>query len=217
MYIVGDRHCQIVVAQPRVPVIALYLRDACGLHRSDDLIPLLDPPCSRWPAWAHPVAAPAEPQPPVDREAARTEWFGWWNRLLATDARGEATTLHPPAFPELRPAPQLRRLLQWHYPRAESWTDAICDDPRTSRALVTPRRPLTELIKTLESQPDRIPAAFCLRLTVLPVAAKHAWPLADDYILISQTLLADTDNFLDWLQPRANALAWREGHITLTG
>lgn len=218
MYIVGDQRCQLVVAQPRAVVVALYLREAAGLYDAEvDLIPGLDPPITLWPVWAHRMPPPSGPPPAVDHGTARQEWARWWNRLLGADSGGDISPLHPPAFGDLRPVPQIRQLLLWHYQRAESWTDAVCDDPRTTRALTGPRRSLTALIGELESQPSRIPADFHLRLTVLPVAAKHAWPLGPQHILISQSLMADTENCLDWLVPRIRALAWRDGHISLSG
>ena len=207
MYIAGSERCQISVAEPAPLVVALYLRERAGLDPNLDYeLPGLDPPITRWPVWARsaPVgwAPPAAVRDtPVDPGVAAAEWARWWNHLLVEGATS-SETFHPPGFRDLRAIPAIQLLLQRHYEEASRWVDAITDDPRVRREQTTPRPGLTAMLAELEADPAARPTPFRLRLTIVPVRTKHAWPLEPDHILISRRLVADTDNVLDWLRPR---------------
>lgn len=212
MYIAGTERCQISVEEPAPLLVALYLRERAGL--SPDLgyrLPALDPPYTSWPVWARsaPVgwAPPAAVQTaPVDRTTAAAEWVRWWNHLLAEGATS-SEAFHPPGFRDLRALPLIQLLLQRHYEEASRWVDALIEDPRVRRDQTTPRPGLGRMLAELEADPSYRPLPFRLRLTIVPVRTKHAWPLDPEHILISRRLVADTDNVLDWLRPRVFALA----------
>ena len=213
MYIAGTDRCQIQVAEPAPLIVALYVREAAGLtpQLAYDL-PVLDPPITHWPVWAQ--SAPQGWAPPakvrtalVDAEQASREWVRWWNRLLQDEAT-MSEAFHPPGFRDQRTVPCIQLLLQRHFEEAGRWVDAVTDDPRTKREQNTPRPGLSGMVQELESNPNRVPLPFRLRLTVLPVRTKHAWTLSPEHILISRRLISDTDNVLDWLRPRIRALAY---------
>ncbi|GGM03986.1 hypothetical protein [Nakamurella endophytica] len=210
MYIAGTERCQIAVEEPLELVVALYLREVEAL--SPELpyeLPPVEPATTVWPVWAR--RAPVGWQPPVlgssglvDPRQAAAEWAEWWTGLLQGEAA--CSELRPPTFREFRARPSLRVLLQRHHEAAVRWSEAILDDPRSKRELTAARPGMGRLVRRLLSEVAG-PAAFRLRLTVVPVRAKHAWPLAADHVLISLRLLADIDNVLDWLWPRLRGLA----------
>lgn len=199
-------------------IVALYLRERAGL--TPDLgyqLPVLDPPITSWPVWARsaPVgwAPPAAVQTaPVDKAIAAGEWVRWWNHLL-TEGLTSSDAFHPPAFRDLRAIPLIQLLLQRHYEEASRWVDALIEDPRVRREQTTPRPGLATMLAALEDDPAGRPLSFRLRLTIVPVRTKHAWPLHPEHILISRRLVADTDNVLDWLRPRIQALARGRGAL----
>lgn len=214
MYIAGTDRCQIYVEEPAALVVALYLREVAGLNPPlEYVLPKLDPPITAWPVWAR--RAPADWVPPlaartaeVDRHEAGIEWVRWWEHLLTVDASSDED-FHPPSFREYRSVPLIRLLLQRHYEEATRWVEALTGDPRVKRDQATPRPGLFAMVNELESDPVRIPLPFRLRLSIIPVGVKHAWPMGPEHILLSRRLMADTDNVLDWLRPRIFALAHR--------
>ena len=212
MYIAGTERCQVHVDEPSALVMALYIRDVAGLKPPLPYeLPRLDPPVTSWPVWAKPAPGWEPPvgirNRAVDLEQASQEWARWWNHLLDLDslAVGE---FQPPAFRSYRRVPAIRTLLQQHFEPSGRWVEAVMSDPRVRREETTPRPGLMAIIAGLESAGMPAPLPFRLRLTVIPVASKHAWPIGREHILISRRLIADTDNALDWLRPRITALAF---------
>ncbi len=119
------------------------------------------------------------------------------------------TEFRPPGFRALKKVPAIQLLLQRHFEEAGRWVEAVMSDPRVRREETTPRPGLAAIVASLDSDPVRVPIPFRLRLTVIPVASKHAWVVGAEHILISRRLIADTDNALDWLRPRIAALAYQ--------
>ncbi len=212
MYIAGTDRCQVYVDEPSALVMALYIRDVCRLTPPLAYhLPPLDPPVTVWPAWSRPAPGWEPPAGlhnyPVDREVAGREWVRWWEHLLDLDSSA-VDEFRPPGFRNYRRVPAIRTLLTEHYECATRWIDAVMSDPRVRREETTPRPGLATLLSALDSDPLRSALPFRLRLTVIPVASKHAWPIGREHILISRRLIADTDNALDWLRPRIIALAF---------
>lgn len=219
MYIVGSDRCQVWVEEPAALTLALFVRDVAGLTPPlDYLLPPLDPGVRFWPIWG--VPAPAgwrertlERTRLVDPALAGREWVRWWGHLTA-DLPAAAQEFRGPAFAAYRRVPTIRTLLQRHYDEAGSWLEAVDADPRIKRDQATPRPGLAGLITDLACA-GAVPRPFKLRLSIVPLAGKHAWPLAPEHILITRNLVADADNALDWLRPRIAALA-RGGSVLTT-
>lgn len=203
----GRESWKISIDEPQVLRIALYLREVCRLTPSlDPEIPPLYPRASSWPVWVRrPPEVQQPPMTPLQRAAASVQWTRWWNHALDVGA---------PALQELsdiglrnfRHVPELRALLQVHYPNALRWSDAFADDPRVKRDHLAPGTRLTALVGELERAAGRSARAFELRITVIPVESKHAWVLGPDHLLITHRLVHDDENMLDWLRPQIRVL-----------
>jgi hypothetical protein len=118
---VGERRWSIQVDQPQPLLVALYLRDAAGLHPAVD--PALPP--------ADPLVVERD-FPDLNRVAAAEQWAIWWENLLygSTDF-GEYL---PPDFPGFD-SPQL-----WRIPRD---VDRRGWERTEHQASATGRRPST--------------------------------------------------------------------------
>ncbi|MTD14488.1 hypothetical protein GIS00_11075 [Nakamurella sp. YIM 132087] len=214
MYIAGTDRCRVEVAEPLPLVVALYLREVADLDPPRARgIPRLEPAFDSWPVWAR--NPPSDWDPPlvlryaagidlVDRDRASEEWDRWWSRLLLTLPTPDQA-FRPPAFRAFRSLPALRLLLQKYHDEAARWAEAVTQDPRVQGAHAAPRSGLASMISDLVGSGRA--HDFRLRLTVIPVASKHAWVLRPDHVLITRLLIADTDNVLDWLRPRVRSLA----------
>jgi hypothetical protein len=216
VYIAGTEQCQIQVEEPLPLVIALYLREVADLDPAEAAdIPLLDPSVHTWPVWAR--RPPQGWRPPltvryaaalttIDRDKAALQWDRWWRRLLRSDPT-PAEEFHPPAFRTFRNSPALRLLLQKHYDDAARWAEAVTDDPRVKRDQAAPRAGLAHLVSELAKRRPAGAPPFRMRLTVVPVAGKHAWVVGPQQVLVTRHLIADAENMLDWLRPRARAMS----------
>ena len=206
MLIAGRERWKILLDEPVVLQIALYLRDVAGLCPDvQPAIPELNPPASVWPAWVRRPVSPTRPPPVVDRDVAAAQWARWWNHLLEA-GQSAIAELRPPQFPAFHAVPELRELLRHHWYDAEAWTDGLHDDPRRRRDLTGPWRALTALVQELQDEQGGAAAAFEMRVTVLPVVGKRGWILRPDHLLVTSALIADQDNALDWLRMRIRPL-----------
>jgi hypothetical protein len=108
VHLVGERRWSIQVDQPQPLLVALYARDAAGLHPAvDPALPAADPPVAE------------QDFPDLNREAASEQWAIWWENLLyGTADFGEYL---PPDFPGLFDSPQLRRILGGTFEEAVAW------------------------------------------------------------------------------------------------
>jgi len=214
MFIAGTERWKVVLVEPEVLRIALYVRDVAGLDPiTDPPIPPTDPSTGWWPAWARrPVEAPQSQgvrllgRREVDLTAASAQWDRWWQHLLDQGAGG-IDDLRPPNFPALAHVPDLRAVLQQHYHNACTWSEGLNGDPRIRNAHAAPGIGLNALIKDLPRRLGREPRQFAVRVTVIGVQGKHAWILRPDHLLLTRPLMYDLDNALDWLRPRILALA----------
>jgi hypothetical protein len=192
----------------------LYVRDAAGLAPvTEPLIPPLDPPAQWWPVWSRRPVELAEPRGvrllgrrELDLTVASAQWARWWGHLLESGS-GAIDDLRPPHFPALAHVPELRMLLERHYPNACIWSDGLGGDPRIRNAHMAPGPGLNALIKQLPTMLGRPPRDFAIRVSVIGVQTKHAWILRPDHLLLTRQLVFDLDNSLDWLRPRILALA----------
>lgn len=214
MFIAGTERWKVVLVEPEVLRIALYVRDAAGLDPvTDPPIPPTDPSTGWWPSWSR---RPVEiPQPrgvrllgrrEVDLTAASAQWSRWWRHLVDQGTAG-IDDLRPPNFPALAHVPDLRAVLQQHYHHACLWSEGIDGDPRIRNAHSAPGTGLNAFIRDLPRRLGREPRKFALRVSVIGVQGKHAWVVHPDHFLLTRPLMYDLDNALDWLQPRILALA----------
>lgn len=207
MQIQGRKRWRILLDEPEILQVALYIRDIAGLKtESHPDLPPLDPSVRVWPTWVRrpSVSAPAQPRQ-VDLVNAADEWSRWWTHLLFKEdaAKRELT---PPNFASFAGVPDLRSLLRQHYQDAVVWTRALHDDPRYKQNMAGPWGALTGLVQELEAERGAQARAFELTITVVPVATRHAWTLGPNHLLISRQLLVDLDNLLDWMRPRLRSM-----------
>jgi hypothetical protein len=206
MLIAGRDRWKILLEEPAVLQIALYLRDVAGLQpQVDPDIPPLDPPASVWPAWVRRPSGSDRPPPAVDPVAAAAQWARWWTHLLQA-GQSAFSELRPPNFRAFSGVPELRDLLCHHWWDAEAWTDGLHDDPRRRRDLSGPWRALGGVVQELEQERGGSAADFQLRVTVIPVVGKRGWILRPDHLLVTRPLMADQDNAVDWLRMRIRVL-----------
>ena len=214
MFIAGTERWKVVLVEPEALRVALYVRDAAGLNPvTNPAIPPLDPPTQWRPAWSRRFVEVPETRGvrllgrrEVDLTVASAQWARWWGHLLEAGA-GAIDDLRPPTFPALAHVPDLRKLLERHYPNASIWSDGLGGDPRIRNAHAAPGPGLNALIKQLPEVLGRPPQNFAIRVTVIGVQTKHAWVLRPDHLLLTRQLVFDLDNALDWLRPRILALA----------
>lgn len=214
MFIAGTERWKVVLVEPEALRIALYVRDAAGLNPvTDPAIPPLDPSTQWWPAWSRRPVELTEThglrllgRREVDLTVASYQWARWWEHLLEAGA-GAIDDLRPPNFPALAHVPDLRRLVERHYPNAAIWSEGLGGDPRIRNAHTAPGPGLNTLIRQLPTLLGRPPRDFALRITVIGVRTKRAWILRSDHWLLTRQLMFDLDNALDWLRPRILAVA----------
>lgn len=214
MFIAGTERWKVVLVEPEVLRIALFVREAAGLDPvTDPPIPPSDPPTQWWPVWSRrPAEAPTAHgvrllgRREADLTAASAQWARWWRHLLEIRASG-LDDLRPPNFPALAHVPDLRLLLQQHYQNACIWSEGLNGDPRIRNAHSAPGIGLNALIRDLPTLLGREPRDFAVRVTVIGVQSKHAWTLRPDHLLLTRQLIFDLDNALDWLRPRVLAVA----------
>jgi hypothetical protein len=188
---------QITVDEPIVLVVALYVRDVCGIVQS---VPPVDlPPLS-------PALQPSAPALALDPDALRdaaAQWAAWWSASLPTG--GDIALLHP-GQPVIDDAPELTVVLrhygavalQWARQRHREHADAVVNG-RLGH--------ITPLIHDLERSMRRRPLPFTLRITELPVAGKRSWRVARDHVVVSRSLLEHPEHFVTMIEPVLESLA----------
>ena len=205
--------------EPQSLLIALYVRDASGLHpQVDPDIPLVEP------------AVPFGEKPsPVDRVAS-AQWADWWQQLL--DGGGFwPDHKSPPDMSRLRDDPELQRIFYWpsrylppdfvglsgtpelqalvrrHYEAARVWSEARKHE---FVALTAARQRVSlewEVVQTIERGLGRKARPFELDIRVLPVEAVQAWRLSPKRALVSRALFRDRAAYGKWLRPVIEELA----------
>jgi hypothetical protein len=199
--------------EPRLLVIALYVRDAVGMGPvGDPALPRLEPAVAR---TAEPAAAAVEGQ-----------WTGWWHHLLASEvdaqsaiaeAGGSQASLRavarhhmafgPPGFDGLRDRPELRELVMRHDGDARSW----CEE--RSRELFdlssAPDRVLLEndVVRETERRLGRRARPFRLQVSVVPVAGDRSWRVAENHVLVTRRRYLDAAAWRSDLEPIIAELA----------
>src|SRR5215472_15408301 len=125
MRLAGTESWRMGCDEPRLLLLALYVRDAAGLDAA------ADPPVGR----LEPAVAAAGNAAP---EVAAAQWSAWWSHLVASepavmwalqDAGGGMESMRvmaehhmgfgPPGFEALRGSPELRELVARHYADAQ--------------------------------------------------------------------------------------------------
>jgi hypothetical protein len=185
--------------EPRLLLLALYVRDAAGLDAT------AEPPVARLePA----VAAVGEAAP----EAAAAQWTAWWSHLVASesavhramqDAAGGMPSVRimaehhqgfaPPGFEALRDSPELRELVARHFMDAQAWRD---ERNRESMQYSTnPNRVDVEweVVKEAEWLLGRRARPFRLQVSILPVSGDQSWRVAEDHLLVTRPRYLDTE------------------------
>ena len=219
MQLAGTTSWKLSTDEPQSLLIALYVRDASGLHpQVDPDIPLVEP------------AVPFGEKPsPVDRVAS-AQWGDWWQQLL--DGGGFwPDHKSPPDMSRLRDDPELQRIFYWpsrylppdfvglsstpelqalvrrHYEAARVWSDARKHE---FLALSTARQRVSlesEVVRTVERGLGRPARPFEFDVRVLPVASVRAWRLSPDHALVTRALFRDRAAYAKWLRPIVEELA----------
>lgn len=192
---------QVSVSSPQALAIGLYVRAAAGL------------------AAAHPWLPPISPAVPAVRagtEVAVPQWERWWDfavhqpkalweppeydvlgselavRVPRPPILRDGNRLRPP-FDDLAGSPELHRHVARHFMDAVRWCNRRTDPARQrtgSGALLE-----THLVAELARDAGHAATAFALRVSCIPVEGATMWRLADDHVLVSEALLADTEAY----------------------
>jgi hypothetical protein len=179
---------RIAVGDRQTMTMALWLRDASGMAPDlDPAIPPLDP--------AVPVDAALAP---LAGPHATAQWTGLWLGLW--EGRLEdwfaLRTLGPPGFELLLRSPELKTLVEAGFRDAATWSAVY--RPLAPHLNGTPpyipREPAA-VVKQLEGELGRQAREFDLDITVLPVAGRVFWLLADGALAVSENLVRDTRAF----------------------
>ena len=219
MQLAGITSWRMGTDEPQSLLMALYVRDACGLHpQVDPDIPPLEP------------AVPIDEEPsPVD-SLASAQWAEWWQELL--DGGGfwpehkRPSDLHrlthdpeiqrlfywpsrylASDYAGLSSAPELQALVRRHHEAARVWSEARKHE---FVALSTARQRVlleSEIVRSVERGLGRTARPFELDIRVLPVAAVQAWRLSSGRALVTRALYSDRAAYREWLRPIIEELA----------
>lgn len=197
--------------EPLMLVLALYVRDASGLHpHLESDIPALEPP------------VPHDISSSLPARAASNQWEAWWHEILegggfwpedldprdSTKVRGDRRiqTLHywplrfaAPDFPGLDASPELQALVRRHHQAALAWGSARkyeWDALERSRQRVGFE---WGIVKSLEKSLGRTARPFRLDLRLLPVAGSFVRRLSANRALMSLTMYRNQIAYRDWL------------------
>ncbi len=203
--------------EPEPMLIALYLRDAAGLHtRIDPDIPRLEP------------AVPYDAEPLSEGAVSSVQWAAWWHQLLLgggfwPDDKNPSDLHNLTTDPELQrlfywptpdlaagvpsDTPELHALVRQHQKAARIWSEARKHE--FVALSVTRQRVSLELgaVRSVEAGLGRKARPFAFDVRVLPLAAKHAWRLSPGRALVSRALYRDRAAYIEWLQPIIEELA----------
>jgi len=219
MQLAGITSWRMGTDEPQSLLMALYVRDACGLHpQVDPDIPPLEP------------AVPIDEEPsPVD-SLASAQWAEWWQELL--DGGGfwpehkRPSDLHrlthdpeiqrlfywpsrylASDYAGLSSAPELQALVRRHHEAARVWSEARKQE---FVALTVERQRVlleSEVVQAIERGLGHKARPFELDIRVLPVAAVQAWRLSPKRALVSRALFRDRAAYREWLRPIIEKLA----------
>ncbi len=183
------------VDEPQAMLVALYVRDVCGLRPDvDPIIPPLAPAVPR----QREVAAGA-------RAEASRQWADLWRGLLAGAIA--PMELSPPGFAALASAPTLRELVTGCFDRAVAWSQARKLEHLN---LMLGKRGVHvegDLVRAAKRRLRRPVRPFRLQVTELPVAGAEGRRITADHVVVSRGLLADSAAYRRWLQPVIDELA----------
>lgn len=178
-------------------LLALYLRDAAGLHGAGN--PAVSP--------AEPKIRPVDPRQAMARaggvDALRDQWSRWWYSLAAGQ-RGAITALDPPGFMVFTGAPALQRFCQAHFGAALSWgRERRMEYTRleAEREVTGEPRILAQLVQEREMELGRNARSFTLNIIELPLSEERAWYIEPDRLIMSRSLLEDEDALRSFVQP----------------
>ncbi|MEY9893025.1 hypothetical protein ABIA31_006703 [Catenulispora sp. MAP5-51] len=179
---------RIAVGDRQTMTMALWLRDASGMRPDlDPAIPPLDPPVE----VDKRLAALAGPR-------ATAQWTGLWLGLWEGRLEDWFTlqTLGPPGFELLVRSPELKKLVEAGFLEAARWSAEFrLMASRGSGAPTSVAREPAAVVRQLENELGRQAQEFELDITVLPVAGRVFWPLADGGLVVSGNLLRDASAF----------------------
>ena len=208
----GRTSWQIVIDQPELLVIGLFVRDVAGLKTRHSWLPHCAPGIAR---------ASGE-----GSAAAAHQWDLWWDRSISTHWIGPDQSQEqlagmrwiPPDFESLQSAPALREVVARHFDNARQWArdreqEHIelmigSPDPRPFHRGRRGGRGLeeTRLVAGLERDLGRRAQPFQLRITVIPVAGKELWQLDRHHVLLTDELLRDSAEYRARITPFLQAL-----------
>jgi hypothetical protein len=172
-------------------LLALYVRRSAGLApHTDPAIPPLsaDPP-------------PVEPVAAADRPVLEQEWAQWWQATL-----GELGAERRVDSPALTDYPRLHALVRERTP-PPGWP-AARQREEMELMIGSGRPPLleTNLVAELEAERGRRAPPFRLYVTPLPVETAQGWLVGPGSLLVTRSLIADTDAYTRLLRPVLAAL-----------
>lgn len=219
MQLAGTTSWKMSTDEPQSLLMALYVRDACGLRpQVDPDIPRLEPS----------VSFGENPSP--EESLASSQWAEWWQQLL--DGGGFwPEDKYPADFSRLSHDPELQRLFYWpsrylasdysglsgtpelqtlvrrHHEAARVWSEArkqefIALSTARQRASVE-----SQIVRSVERGLGRRSRPFEFDLRVLPVAGVQAWRLSPGRALVTRALYSDRDAYRMWLRPIVQELA----------
>lgn len=197
MHHTGGPGWRITVDTSPMMTLAVYLRDTAGLHGAGTpAVSTADP--------AVPRTNPGQLVQSVGgSEALRRQWEYWWS-LLARGRPDAVTALTPPAFNEFEQSPALRRLLGAHFGAALSWArERKQEYAQLSAGYEAQGRRglLADLVEDRQMELGRSPRSFSLTMIELPLSEPRAWYIEPHRLILSQSLLADEEQFRSYVQP----------------
>src|SRR5215472_387183 len=199
MRVAGTESWRMACDEPRLLVLALYVRDAAGLDAA------ADPPVARLEP-AVPAAGEAVP------EDAAAQWTAWWSHLVASepavmraiqDAGDGMESLRvmtehhmgfgPPGFEALRDSPELRELVARHHAGSLAWAQERTQE--FFRRTTDPNRVHLEgeVVRETEWLLGRPARPFRLQVSILPVAGDHCWRVAEDHVVVTRSRYLDNE------------------------
>ena len=197
--------------EPLMLLLALYVRDASGLHpQREPEIPPLEP------AVPHDISSP-----PPDRVASN-QWEAWWHEILEgggfwpedLDPRDYAKIrdelriqkLHywpsryvAPDFPGLDASPELQALVRRHHQAAFAWGSARKHEWEALEGTRARVGVESGIVKSLEKSLGRNARSFRLELRLLPVVGSFVRRLSANRALMSLTMYRDQNAYRGWL------------------
>jgi hypothetical protein len=219
MLLAGTTSWAMSTDEPLTLLLALYVRDASGLHpylESD--IPALEP------------AVPPDISSSLPKGVASNQWEAWWHEILEgggfwpeeinphdfAKVRGDPQ-IHKlyywpsryagPNFPGLDASPELQALVRRHHQAALAWGSARKHEWDALER--TRQRAGLEwgIVKSVERSLGSTARPFRLDLRLLPVAGSYVLRLSMNRALLSLTMYRDRAAYGKWLTAVVEELA----------